>query len=384
MINKFLVTPKVFTGANSLVSTKNIYRDLGTKALIVTDKMMVELKNVNKLLDLLTEVGVDYFVYNEVNFEPTTQLVKDGVDIYKRNNCDFLIALGGGSVIDTAKAIAMMSNENDDLPMSFFMGKEFDKVIPAIVAIPTTAGTGSEATKFTIITDAENDVKMLLKGESLMPRIAVIDPLFTLTVPKSVTVATGVDALCHAVEAYISKLSQPLSNTFAISAIKRIFTNLLVCAEEPKNERAREEMSIAAFEAGIAFNNSSVTIVHGMSRPIGALYHVPHGYSNAILLLKCLEYIEKDTYRKFAEIARQINLTDLSDDKACSRIFMDSLKEMLKKLNVKTLSDFNVDKEKFYCNIPKMAEDAYQSGSPSNLECYVSVEEMQEIYKSLF
>src|SRR5699024_773827 len=145
--------------------------------------------------------------------------------------------------------------------------------------IPTTAGTGSEATQFTIITDTKNNVKMLLKGESFMPDLAVIDPAYTMTAPPGVTAATGLEALTRAIEAYTSRNAQPLTDIFAVSAVRRIFANLPAACEDGSNLVARKEMSLAALEAGIAFNNSSVTIVHGMSRPIGALFHVPHGTS---------------------------------------------------------------------------------------------------------
>ena len=165
-----------------------------------------------------------------------------------------------------------------------------------MIAIPTTAGTGSEATMFTIITDTANNVKMLLKGACLIPDLAIIDPVFSISTPKSVTTSTGVDALCHAIEAYTSRKAQPFSDIFALSAIKRIFSNLPIVYEEPDNLEARKEMALAATEAGIAFNNSSVTLVHGMSRPIGALFHVPHGLSNAMLLERCMYFVLRCRY----------------------------------------------------------------------------------------
>ena len=186
------------------------------------------------------------------------------------------------------KAIAALVANGGNI--SDYMGKIIGGELPTTVAIPTTAGTGSEATQFTIITDTQNDVKMLLKGAVLMPDYAIIDPQFTMTAPPKITAATGLDALTHAAEAYTSKLAQPLSDTFALSAIKRIFKYLPVAFHDGKNVEAREQMSIAALEAGIAFNNASVTLVHGMSRPIGALFHVAHGLSNAMLLKQCFIY----------------------------------------------------------------------------------------------
>lgn len=177
-----------------------------------------------------------------------------------------------------------------------------------MVAIPTTSGTGSEATQLSIITNTEKDIKMLLKGAVLMPDIAIDDPAFTLTAPKSVTAATGLDALCHASEAYTSRKSQPLTDEFAISAIKKIFKYLPICYNDGSNVEARAQMSLAAFEAGVAFNNASVTVIHGMSRPIGALFHVPHGISNAMLLSACFSYVYDGAYGRFADMARETAL----------------------------------------------------------------------------
>ena len=177
--------------------------------------------------------------------------------------------IGGGSALDSAKAIAAMSALGGNI--ADYMGKEIDGEFPPMVLIPTTAGTGSEATKFTIITDTEKDIKMLLKGDKLLPDLAVLDYSYTLSAPKSVTAATGMDALTHAIESYTSRKANPITDTFALSALKRIFANLPTAYSEPENETAREQMLIAAYEAGVCINNASVTIVHGMSRPIGAL-----------------------------------------------------------------------------------------------------------------
>ena len=214
------------------------------------------------------------------------------LECYRSNGCDFLIALGGGSPIDAMKAIGSVVSNGGCI--NDYYGKIIDKPTPPMIAVPTTSGTGSEATQFTIITNTQADIKMLLKGAVLMPDLAIDDPAFTLTAPQSVTAATGLDALCHAAEAYTSRMAQPLTDEFALSAVKRIFKYLPICYNEGQNIKAREQMSLAALEAGIAFNNASVTIIHGMSRPIGALFHVPHGISNAMLMYECFSYVYKD------------------------------------------------------------------------------------------
>jgi len=265
------------------------------------------------------------------------------------------------------------------------MGKVIDVEVQPMVAIPTTAGTGSEATQFTIITDTKKDIKMLLKGKVLMPLIAVIDPQFTMTAPPKITAATGLDALCHAIEAYTSNKSQILSDTFAISAVKRIFKYLPIAYSDGKNEQARIEMSVAALEAGIAFNNSSVTLIHGMSRPIGALFHVAHGLSNAMLMKECFSYALEGAYDRFTELGRNIGVVSEKDsDKQGSEKFLNEIIKLLEQLEIPTLEQFGIEKEAFFKVIEKMAHDAMESGSPQNTMKKVSQKDIEQIYRNLW
>jgi 1,3-propanediol dehydrogenase len=308
-------------------------KELGRKALIVTDNIMVNIGNVSKLTKVLDSVGVKYEIYSDVNREPTDTIVDKGIELYKSNKCDFLIAIGGGSPIDAMKAIgAMITNPGQ---ITDYMGKIIKNSTPPLVAIPTTAGTGSEATQFTIISDTKNNVKMLLIGPTLIPTLAVVDPELTMTSPANVTAATGIDALTHAVEAYTSRKAQPLSDTFALSAIKRIFANLRQASADGKNFEARNEMSLGALEAGIAFNNSSVTIVHGMSRPIGALFHVPHGMSNAVLIGECLEFAIEGASERFANIAKVIGIYEegMTDMEAAKEL-VEEIKKLCKDIQI--------------------------------------------------
>ena len=382
MANTFLTPKMIVSGNDALDSAKSELSKLGKKAFIVTDAMMVKLGNVLLLEKILKEVNIDYHIFSEVNFEPNDTVVIQGKDAYRENNCDFLIALGGGSPIDTAKAISILLN--NDAPLSSYMGKVIDIDRPPLVAIPTTAGTGSEATKFTIINDTATKVKMLLTGPCLIPDLAIIDPAFSKSAPQSVTSHTGIDALCHAVESYTSRKAQPLSDTFALSAIKRIFANLQKCYDNGNDTEARVQMSLAALEAGISFNNSSVTIVHGMSRPMGALFHVPHGLSNAMLLEECMNYVVDGAYDRFADIARYLSLTDDKDDVKAAKIFLNALSELLRNLNVPTMSQYGIDKEEYFASIDKMAHDAFASGSPSNTIKEIKVDDMVELYKKIY
>ena len=383
MANQFIMPKRIISGENALNESKAYLKSFGKRVLIVTDKVMTDLGNVKVLTEVLDSENIEHVLYNEINSEPTDTMIEKGIKLYKENQCDFLIGLGGGSPIDSTKAIgAMITNEGK---ISDYMGREIEKELPPFAVIPTTAGTGSEATQFTIITDTKNDVKMLLNGANLLPNLAIVDPRFTMTAPAKITAATGLDALTHAIEAYTSRKAQPLSDSFAVSAVKRIFKYLPIAFDTPKDLKAREEMSIAALEAGIAFNNSSVTIVHGMSRPIGALFHVPHGLSNAMLLEACFTYVVDGAYDRFAQLAKEINIAnDNMSNEEAAKAFIDEVVKLMVKLEIPTLKEFGVDKTKFFDNIEKMAADAMESGSPSNARKIIEVDDVIKIYNNLW
>ena len=253
-----------------------------------------------------------------------------------------------------------------------------------MIAIPTTAGTGSEATQFTIITNTKKDIKMLLKGTVLIPDLAIIDPQFTLSAPSKITAATGLDALCHAVESYTSKKAQPLSKSFSVSAVKRILKYLPIAYTDGSNVKAREEMSIAALEAGIAFNNASVTIIHGMSRPIGALYHIPHGLSNAMLIKECFSFALDGAYPEFGTLAKEVGVATLEDsDKVASEKLLKAMVNLVETCHVQTLQEYGVNKEDFLNHISKMAKDAMDSGSPGNTIKDCTQQDLEKIYKKV-
>lgn len=383
MAREFIVPGQIITGSGALTMAEETLKGLGKKALIVTDKVMIQLGNCAKVETALKNQGIDYAIYSEIVGEPTDTMIENGLKVYKENGCDFLVALGGGSPIDSMKAIGSLVINGGNI--SDYMGKVIDVEMPPLVAIPTTAGTGSEATQFTIITDTKKDIKMLLKGKVLMPKLAIIDPQFTMTAPPKITAATGLDALCHAVEAYTSRKAQTLSDSFAMSAVKRIFKSLPVAFKDGKNEEARIQMSVAALEAGIAFNNASVTIIHGMSRPIGALFHVAHGLSNAMLMKECLGFALEGAYDRFADLGRAIGVADATDeDKAAAEKFLSAIEGIVKELETPTLAEFGIDKEEFFKVIDKMAYDAMDSGSPQNTMREVSEEQVKQIYRNLW
>lgn len=383
MAKEFIVPGQIITGSGALDLAESVFGKLGRKAMIVTDKVMIQLGNCEKVENALKNQGIEYTIYSEIVGEPTDVMIENGLEQYKKEGCDFLVALGGGSPIDSMKAIGSLVVNGGSI--SDYMGKNIDVAMPPMVAIPTTAGTGSEATQFTIITDTKKDIKMLLKGKVLMPSLAVIDPQFTMTAPPKITAATGLDALCHAVEAYTSNKAQTLSDTFAMSAVKRIFKYLPTAFHDGKNEEARIQMSVAALEAGIAFNNASVTLIHGMSRPIGALFHVAHGLSNAILLKVCLTYALPGAYDRFAELGRITGVAASGDsDKEASEKFLVATTRLAEELETPSLEQFGIEKKAFFEVIEKMAHDAMESGSPQNTRRTITQADIEELYKELW
>lgn len=382
-MSHFVIPNHTVVGTNVLGEAAPLLKKMGNKAFIVTGRHVAVSDMMKQLTALLNENGIDCVIFDGITGEPTDTMIENGVEMLKSSGCDFIIGIGGGSPLDSAKAIAAMAvNEGS---IADYNGKEITGEILPLAAIPTTAGTGSEATKFTVITDSEKGIKMLLKGDVLVPKLAIVDSSFTVGAPKSVTSATGLDALTHAVEAYTSRKAFSMTDTLAVSAVKRIMKYLPIAYREPDNSLAREQMSIAALEAGICINNSSVTIVHGMSRPIGALLHVPHGMSNAMLLKECLSFAVSGAYEKFANLGRETGVASDSDsDETAAEKFIDSLQSICDVCEIPTLEQYGIDRDEYYSKISKMATDAVASGSPANTVKEVTVDDCIEIYKKLY
>jgi alcohol dehydrogenase class IV len=382
-MSHFVIPNHTVVGTNVLGEAAPLLKKMGNKAFIVTGRHVAVSDMMKQLTALLDENGIGCVIFDGITGEPTDTMIENGVEMLKSSGCDFIIGIGGGSPLDSAKAIAAMTvNEGS---IADYNGKEITGEILPLAAIPTTAGTGSEATKFTVITDSEKGIKMLLKGDVLVPKLAIVDSSFTVGAPKSVTSATGLDALTHAVEAYTSRKAFSMTDTLAVSAVKRIMKYLPIAYKEPDNSLAREQMSIAALEAGICINNSSVTIVHGMSRPIGALFHVPHGMSNAMLLKECLSFAVSGAYEKFANLGRETGVASDSDsDETAAEKFIDSLQNICDVCEIPTLEQYGIDRDEYYSKISKMATDAVASGSPTNTVKEVTVDDCIEIYKKLY
>ena len=382
-MSHFVIPNHTVVGTNVLGEAAPLLKKMGNKAFIVTGRHVAVSDMMKQLTALLDENGIDCVIFDGITGEPTDTMIENGVEMLKSSGCDFIIGIGGGSPLDSAKAIAAMAvNEGS---IADYNGKEITGEILPLAAIPTTAGTGSEATKFTVITDSEKGIKMLLKGEVLVPKLAIVDSSFTVGAPKSVTSATGLDALTHAVEAYTSRKAFSMTDTLAVSAVKRIMKYLPIGSREADNSLSREQMSIAALEAGICINNSSVTIVHGMSRPIGALFHVAHGMSNAMLLKECLSFAVSGAYEKFANLGRETGVASDSDsDETAAEKFIDSLQNICDVCEIPTLEQYGIDRDEYYSKISKMATDAVASGSPANTVKEVTVDDCIEIYKKLY
>ncbi|MDR0548514.1 MAG: iron-containing alcohol dehydrogenase [Deltaproteobacteria bacterium] len=374
------VPPIVHFGQNAALKVGDEATRLGAKKIIiVTDDFLAKSGALDPIKKALDVKGLSYGVFSSVNTEPTIEHVDAALALLKAEKADLLVAVGGGSPIDVAKAVSFMATNPGRI--QDYMGIDKIKVnaLP-LIAVPTTAGTGSEATATTIIADTVNNVKMLIISARIMPQTALVDPLLTLGMPKGLTAATGLDALTHAIEAYVSRKAQPITDLLALSAIKLLVKNLPVAYADPANVTARSETLLGALEAGMAFSNSSVALVHGMSRPVGAIFHVAHGVSNAALLAKVMEFSLSGNYSRYAEVAKAMGLPDLGNDQKTAESGAVLVARIVKDLEVPGLAALGVIKDKLDPVVSKMADDAIASGSPGNNPKIATKEEIIELY----
>ncbi len=378
---EFITPAQIVVGSNAVEQIGEQCRKRGwRKALIVSDTIMVGLGLVARVEQLLDAAGIGSAVYAGVNSEPVVEYVQEGLAVYHDQQCDHVVAIGGGSPIDAAKAIAVLVTNTGSIEQYKGLGKVSSPGVP-LVAIPTTAGTGSEATLFTVITDQKTDVKMLIGSPYLMPTIAIVDPLLTLSSPPGVTAATGVDALVHAIEAYVSVKRQPMTDIFCLSAIELISQNIRQAWSNGSNIAAREQMMLGALQAGIAFSNSSVALVHGMSRPIGAHFHIAHGVSNAALLAVVTEFSLIGDPVRYARIAQAMGeqLSGLSLMEAADRLVV-AIRRLVRDIRIPSLRQLGVDRARLIELAPSMADAAIDSGSPGNNPRKPSRQEIIELY----
>ena len=354
------------------------------RPLIVTDKIMQELGYVERIQDELKAMNISSDVFDDTIPEPTIRSIQAGVKLAESGEYDVIIGLGGGSPIDSAKAISILGKFGGQMRDYKFPRIVNERGLP-IIAIPTTAGTGSEATRVTVITDESNDEKMLCLGIGFLPTVAVVDYELTLSVPSRTTADTGIDALTHALEAYVSKKANAYSDIQAVAAMKLLAPNLRRVFNNGKDREAREAMMLGSTLAGIAFSNASVALVHGMSRPIGALYHVPHGLSNAMLLPAVTEYSIPAAEQRYADAARVMGIAQASDTNIkANQKLMDELFAINRELDVPTPAEFGISRTQFFENLNMKAQQALASGSPANNPRVPDADSIIEIYKQLW
>lgn len=329
MSYKFFMPAISLMGADCLKDAGDQVGELGfKKALIVTDKVLGQIGIVKKVTDVLDNKSIEYAIYDETKPNPTVKNVNDGLALLKEKECDFVISLGGGSAHDCAKGIALLATNGGEIKDYEGVDKSKKPQLP-MVGINTTAGTGSEMTLFAIITDEERHIKMALVDKHLTPIIAVNDPMLMLAMPKSLTAATGMDALTHAIEAYVSTSATPITDACAEKAIELISNYLVNAVENGQDVEARDMMAYAEYLAGMAFNNASLGYVHAMAHQLGGFYNLPHGVCNAILLPHVQEYNKATSASRLAKIAKIMggNIEGLTDEQGAD-LCIDMIKSL--------------------------------------------------------
>jgi alcohol dehydrogenase class IV len=381
-----IVSPRVLRiGGGCVAELPSVLKQFGlARPLVVTDPFMVTSGLLRRCLDPLQAARIAVEVFSETIPEPTDEVVERGVSRVKGQNFDCLIGFGGGSPIDTAKAMAILGAGGGRM-RDYKVPFQADLTALPIIAIPTTAGTGTEATRFTVITDTERDEKMLIAGLAALPLAALVDYELTYSVPPRTTADTGIDSLTHALEAYVSRRANPYSDAQALAAMRLIGANLRTAYTEPNNAAAREAMMLGATQAGIAFCNSSVALVHGMSRPIGAHFHVPHGLSNAMLLPAVTRYGLHQALPRYAAASRLIGFAQADDDDdTAGEKLSAGLEALNRDLAVPTPAGFGIASEAWEERLSLMANQALASGSPANNPRIPDAAEIVTLYREVW
>ncbi|MFV3074006.1 iron-containing alcohol dehydrogenase [Niveispirillum fermenti] len=382
MIATILVPPVMEIGGGAIGRIGAVLSRLGvTRPLVVTDPFMRDSGHAERLLAPLRAAGFTADMFAETVPDPTTDVIAAGVERLLAGGYDGLVALGGGSPIDTAKAMAVLA-ANGGRMRDYKVPNPIARTGVPVIAIPTTAGTGSEVTRFTVITDTETDEKMLIAGPMLVPAAAIIDYELTLTCPPRLTADTGIDALTHAIEAYVSVKASPYTDAMAIAAIRQIAPHIRRACADPGDRTAREAMMLGATLAGMAFSNASVALVHGMSRPIGAFFHVPHGLSNAMLLPAVTAWSLPGAPGRYADCARAMGVAGPEqDDAAAGLALVMALRQLNADLSVPSPRHYGIDPARWDGLLETMAAQALASGSPGNNPLVPDVAAMVALYR---
>jgi len=323
---------------------------------------------VERALAPLRDAGMRPDIFSDTVPDPTDTVIEAGVAVLRGGRYDCLVGFGGGSPMDTAKAMAILAAAPPGTHIrAFKVPAAANAAALPVICVPTTAGTGSEATRFTVITDTERDEKMLIAGLGALPLAAVVDHELTFGLPRRITADTGIDSLTHALEAFVSRRANPVSDMYAREAMRLIGPNLRRAYAAPDDGAAREAMMLGATLAGLAFSNASVALIHGMSRPIGAHFHVPHGLSNAMLLPAVTEYGLNDALPRYAEAARAIGVAEREDaDQVAGARLLEELRALNRDLSVPTPKGYGIEPDTWNRLLPTMSAQALASGSPAN------------------
>jgi alcohol dehydrogenase class IV len=381
-----ITSPRLMAvGGGALAELPGILARLGLmRPLVVTDPFIAKSGILDRATALLDKAQIAWSVFSDTVSDPTTAVIEVGVERLRAGDYDSLVAIGGGSSIDTAKGMSVLY-ANGGRMRDWKVPNDIPESGPPIVAIPTTAGTGSEVTRFTVVSDTETDEKMLIAGLACCPLAAIVDYELTLTMPLRLTADTGIDSLTHAIEAYVSRRASPYTDGLAKNAMGLIAGNIRTACAAPDNHAAREAMMLGATTAGMAFSNSSVALVHGMSRPIGAFFHVPHGLSNAMLLPAITAFSAPAALERYADCARAMGVSEAGEgsQSAVARL-IDELRRLNDDLKVPSPRAYGIDRARYDELLPVMASQALASGSPQNNPRVPSSEEIIELYRRVF
>jgi alcohol dehydrogenase class IV len=372
-------------GGGALAELPGVLARLGlARPLIVTDPYIAGCGILERATALLDGAGVPWSVFSETVPDPTTDAIAAGVARLASADFDSLVAVGGGSSIDTAKGMSVLFANGGQM-RDYKVPNDIPRAGLPVVAIPTTAGTGSEVTRFTVVSDTETDEKMLIAGLACCPSAAIVDFELTLSMPLRLTADTGIDSLTHAIEAYVSRRASPYTDGLARNAMGLIARNIRTACAEPQNRAAREAMMLGAMTAGMAFSNASVALVHGMSRPIGAFFHVPHGLSNAMLLPEITAFSAPAALERYADCARAMGVAEEGEgsQSAVARL-LDELRRLNQDLKVPSPKAYGIDRARYDELLPVMAGQALASGSPANNPRVPTGDEIIELYRRVY
>ncbi len=369
-------------GARTVIPTE-VARKGFQKALVVTDKELMKFRVAQKVIDVLVEAKIPYEIYDEIKPNPTVKNVKDGVAAFAKSGADFMIAIGGGSSMDTAKAIGIITNNPEFSDVVSLEGvADTKKASVPIIAVPTTAGTAAEVTINYVITDEASKKKMVCVDPNDIPCLAIVDAEMMSSMPKGLTASTGMDALTHAIEGYITKGAWTISDMFELKAIELIAKHLKKAVDEPNNLEARDGMAVAQYVAGMGFSNVGLGVVHGMAHPLGAFYDIPHGVANALLLPYVMEYNLPAAIAKYRDIAvaMGVDVAGMSNDDA-AKAAVKTVKDLAIAVNIpQKLRTIGVKEEDLQALAISAFNDVCTPGNPRE----ASVEDILAIYQSAF